>query len=362
MPDLEKAANVGKGKKFWDLFAGAGLFSKGLSSIGLKPVLAVEFEPWHAKTYAANFKDTPVLMKNIRKADFDHLRKGLGKPDFIIGGIPCEGFSRARADQTKSVEQNSLYKSFLRAVEAAEPEGIAVEEVPEFLTLYSEGRHLVKRLQKMGYCVSCGVVSSMVYGSAQDRRRFVLVARKDGFSFLPIPHVGARMRTVEEAFSRIDYKNDPLARTHFTSPAMSKKIKRLKPGEEFGWNGQRRLHPKRPSPTIVAATGILHAHPRANRQLTVREVAELFDVPQNWKFVGSPRRMVSCLGDAVPIKLGTAIGLALMGKVLRKSGDGVLMLDFEKMMNQETERLGLPELDPMADVDGNFGDVSGNAC
>lgn len=331
-PDIVKAAKAGRGKKFWDLFAGAGLVSKALSTVGLKPALAVEFEPWHAKTYAANFEDTPVLMKNIRKVDFSRLRKGIGKPNFIVGGIPCEGFSRARADQTKSVEQNSLYKSFLRAVEAAEPEGIAVEEVPEFLTLYPEGKHLVKRLQKMGYCVSCGVVSSMVYGSAQDRRRFIMVARKDGFSFLPIPHQGSRLRTIEEAFSRIDYKNDPLARTHFTSPGMSRKIKRVKPGEEFGWNGQRRLDPKRPSPTIVATTGILHAHPKANRQLTVREVAELFDVPQNWKFVGSPRRIVSCLGDAVPIRLGIAIGYALLGKVLRKSAPGIAQfeMDLEK--------------------------------
>lgn len=332
LPEIEKAADAGRGKKFWDLFSGAGLVSKALSMVGLTPALAVEFEPWHAKTYASNFKNTPVLMKNIRKVNFDQLRKGIGKPDFIVGGIPCEGFSRARTDQTQSVDQNSLYKSFLRAVEAAEPEGIAVEEVPEFLTLYPEGKHLVKRLQKMGYCVSCGVVSSMVYGSAQDRRRFIMIARKDGFSFLPIPHQGSRMRTIEDAFSRIDYKNDPLARTHFTSPAMSRKIKRVKPGEEFGWNGQRRLDPKRPSPTIVATTGILHAHPRANRQLTVREVAELFDVPQDWKFVGSPRRIVSCLGDAVPIRLGVAVGYALLGKVLRKSSAGIARfeLDLEK--------------------------------
>lgn len=328
-PDLKKDIEAGHGKKFWDLFSGAGLISKALSMVGLTPALAVEFEPWHAKTYAANFKDTPVLMKNIRKVDFSHLAKGIGKPDFIVGGIPCEGFSRARRDQTQSIEQNSLYKSFLRAIEATEPEGIAVEEVPEFLTSYPEGKHLVKRLQKMGYCVSCGVVSSMVYGSAQDRRRFIMVARKDGFSFLPIPHQGARMRTIEEAFSRIDYKNDPLARTHFTSPAMSRKIKRVKPGEEFGWNGQRRLDPKRPSPTIVATTGILHAHPRANRQLTVREVAELFDIPSNWKFVGSPRRIVSCLGDAVPIRLGVAVGYALLGKVLRKSSPGIENFEFD---------------------------------
>ncbi len=128
------------------------------------------------------------------------------------------------------------------------------------------------------------------------------------------------MRTIEDAFSRIDYKGDPLARVHFTSPAMSRKIKRVKQGEEFGWNGQRRLDPKRPSPTIVASTGVLHAHPKANRQLTVREVAELFDMPMNWKFVGSPRTMISCMGDAVPIKLGIAVGYALMGKTLRKSG------------------------------------------
>lgn len=333
LPEDEKIAGLGKGKKVWDLFSGAGLFSRGISNVGLIPKVAIEFEPWHAKTYAANFENTPVLMKNIRKIDFEFLSKSIGRPNFIIGGIPCEGFSRARGNKGSSEEQNDLYKYFLKAVEISEPEGVAIEEVPEFLTVYKEGRKFVKGLMDLGYSVSCGVVSSMVYGSAQDRRRFILVARKDGFSFLPIPAQGTRMRTVGEAFSRIDYKKDPYATLHFTTPKLVRKIKGLKQGEVFGWNNQRRLDSKRPSPTILAGTGALHAHPTSNRQLTVREVAELFDVPDNWKFVGSPRTMVSCLGDSVPIKLGTAIGYALMGKVLRKSGEGIMFIDMEKTIN-----------------------------
>jgi site-specific DNA-cytosine methylase len=131
------------------------------------------------------------------------------------------------------------------------------------------------------------------------------------------------MRTVEEAFSQIDYQKDPLARTHYTTPKMPGKIRRARVWEPFGFNNQRRLDPKRPSPTIVATPEALHAHPRADRYLTVREVAELFDLPKNWKFVGSPRTMVSCMGDAVPIKLGIAVGYALMGKVLRKGDPGI---------------------------------------
>jgi site-specific DNA-cytosine methylase len=138
-----------------------------------------------------------------------------------------------------------------------------------------------------------------------------------------------------------------MARTHCTSPKIARKLKTVKPGEEFGWNGQRRLDPKRPAPTITASVSVLHGHPRADRQLTVREVAELFDVPHDWKFYGVPRRIISCLGDAVPIKLGIAIGYALMGKVLRKAGEGILTLDVDKML-EEPDRYFLlePQLIP----------------
>ena len=77
----------------------------------------------------------------------------------------------------------------------------------------------------------------------------------------------------------------------------------------------RRLSFSKPSPTLVTnptmpATDL--AHPIENRPLSVEEYASIQEFPQDWKICGSILDQYKQIGNAVPIKLGEAIGRAIL--------------------------------------------------
>ncbi len=96
----------------------------------------------------------------------------------------------------------------------------------------------------------------------------------------------------------------------------------LRPGEKADslpkrfWDGKRpekwrRLHPGRPSYTILAQ---MHrdlsewVHPRLNRWITVREAARLQSFHDGFVFVGSEWQQLKQVGNAVPPLLAYALG------------------------------------------------------
>jgi DNA (cytosine-5)-methyltransferase 1 len=109
-------------------------------------------------------------------------------------------------------------------------------------------------------------------------------------------------------------------------------IQALKPGAlgdslpKALWRGTRahkwrRLHPNRPSYTILAQ---MHrdlsewVHPKANRWITVREAARLQSFHDGFVFKGSEWQQLKQVGNAVPPLVGFAVANAIR-EVLRKS-------------------------------------------
>jgi DNA (cytosine-5)-methyltransferase 1 len=85
-----------------------------------------------------------------------------------------------------------------------------------------------------------------------------------------------------------------------------------------------RLHPDRPAPTLT--TGFLtpgrgrYIHPFLRRTLTPHEAARIQGYPDSYDFFPDPKRvpkkakLTKWIGDAVPMPLGYAAGLAALGK------------------------------------------------
>jgi DNA (cytosine-5)-methyltransferase 1 len=188
-----------------DLFAGCGGLSRGLERTGrFRTEFAVELAPHPAATFHANLRNsagdaTPVfsgdivslvgdsarLWRELHKAEIHEA----GEVDLLVGGPPCQGFSRNgvrryRADKQSirfyDEPRNYLYKAFLQMVEILQPRAILVENVREFLNA-DGGRFssdLFDRLEELGYVAQVHKLCAADYGVPQMRwRAFVLAAR-----------------------------------------------------------------------------------------------------------------------------------------------------------------------------------------
>ena len=111
----KKAENVTEGPTLIDLFCGAGGMTIGFKKAGFRPVFAIDADRHAVDTYRLNFGDH-VTCGDIRQVE------SFPEADVVIGGPPCQGFSRL-GKQThgrptdKSYEGNGLWEEYMRCVE-----------------------------------------------------------------------------------------------------------------------------------------------------------------------------------------------------------------------------------------------------
>lgn len=126
--------------KFVDLFSGCGGFSLGLEWAGLRCLAAIDFNESAIETFKRNHPEVPVaLVKDLTKFAPKELDKALGSTpvDVIVGGPPCQGFSKARqvggsnhGDRLVYDPRRELYREFLKYVAYYQPSVFVMENVP----------------------------------------------------------------------------------------------------------------------------------------------------------------------------------------------------------------------------------------
>jgi DNA (cytosine-5)-methyltransferase 1 len=336
-----------------DLFCGAGGMSLGLSNAGIAVIGALDSWAPAVRTYQANFKH-PIVDKDIRKCDPQEFLQVVGADrgdlDLVTGGPPCQGFSIQRIGADKD-ERNDLIFEFGRFVLALRPRVFLMENVKGLLG--SRGRYFAARLKEMlsrgGYAVETKVVNAAEYGVPQVRKRvFVYGWRNDqpASFFFPEPELSPdRFVTVTDAIGNLpsppaDYlpmPGDSLHRRMRISELNLERLSRIPPGGGFedlpvelrvnahknGADkiGHRyvygRLDPDKPAGTITARfdsfTRGRFAHPREDRNITLREGARLQTFPDDFKFEGTQEEIAALIGNAVPPLLAKKIGSAVAG-------------------------------------------------
>jgi DNA (cytosine-5)-methyltransferase 1 len=170
-----------------DLFSGAGGFSEGLESCGIKVILAQELHPQPALTLAFNHIGTSVIVGDIRNLELETMKEVINRKytgeliDIVVGGPPCQGFSTA-GKKDENDKRNNLFKYFCNVVSEFYPKVIILENVPGFKKLYG-GRIYQEALvsfQELGYNLKDDIVNAVGFGIPQRRQRFVMVGvRKD---------------------------------------------------------------------------------------------------------------------------------------------------------------------------------------
>lgn len=178
-----------------DLFAGAGGFGLGfrLASDNYKLVCSLEVDKWAVETLMANNKDSHLIINSdIRSFDTEGKIKMAcpQKPDIIIGGPPCQGFSLAGPTKDPKDPRNSLFKNYAQWVKVHQPKIFVMENVRGLLRGKNENGERVidiikSTFEQIGYTVNIWELNAANFGVPQSRERIFIVGHKDGIEIPP---------------------------------------------------------------------------------------------------------------------------------------------------------------------------------
>ena len=180
-----------------DLFCGAGGMSLGFQMAGHRIGLGVDNDSLACQTHAYNFDGRCVLADITSIADprafvQEHGPEGV---DVLIGGPPCQGFSRVGRGKLREIHndpayihdpRNRLYREFIRFVAALQPFYVVIENVPDMRFYENNGERLVDRvkreLEQLNYTVDWKVLLAADYGVPQTRQRLFTVGNRLGMA------------------------------------------------------------------------------------------------------------------------------------------------------------------------------------
>jgi len=179
-----------------DLFAGAGGLALGFADAGFHPLTANDFDAPAGATFAANFPDTPFLLRPVEELPGKELLSiaGVrsGEIDALLGGPPCQAFSVYNHQRGFHDERSGLFREYLRIVEEVQPKVVVMENVVGMTSL-DGGRaidEMHRSLGKLGYAVEHRILRAEEYGVPQERRRIFFIASRVGPILWPEPTHG----------------------------------------------------------------------------------------------------------------------------------------------------------------------------
>lgn len=347
---------VGKSISVLDLFAGAGGLTQGMheGSSRFRVERAVEKDRDAAASFALNHGSDIVYQGGIE----DWLREEtVPDVDVIVGGPPCQGFSTL-GKQNAEDARNTLWREYAETIIQTKPKYFVLENVAVFAKS-PQFRDLSDATEKGGiledYSFEWDVLNAADYGAPQARKRAILIGRHRDMPAIGLPaatHPASEHRTVQSAFLGIPTDvedgledrwvtvDERLHRGAWSARELHigrtyadisvKRFKEIPPGgnrfnlpEELlapCWKKHKsgsgdvmgRLHWERPSVTIrtefFKPEKGRYLHPVEHRVITHFEAATLQGFPATYQFVGSRGAIARQIGNAVPIRLGAAIG------------------------------------------------------
>ncbi len=354
--------NTEKKLSFISLFSGAGGFKLGFEKAGYECILATDIMPESKKTCEENF-NSPFLLEDIRKLTPEKILKITKniRPDVIIGGPPCQGFS-VMGDKQGSDPRNNLFDHYLYLVKSLKPKCFILENVKGLKTMYGGQalNSIVEGFSKNGYDIYCKILNANDYGVPQNRERiFIVGTRLDkAYSFPTASKKRIRnlipRNTVGDAINDLTNKGGsfPNHDSLQHSEIVQERYKfipeggKLPPPEELPKHIRRknfgstytRLDRSKASVTMVPGNNAFPVHPILNRSLTPREAARIQSFPDDHIFFGSRKMQCILVGNAVAPLLAANIAKSIkdhfQGKI-KKVGQDLIQKRQPKEIRKE---------------------------
>ncbi|WP_339508629.1 DNA cytosine methyltransferase [Pseudomonas sp. RL_35y_Pfl2_P42] len=161
-----------------DLFSGCGGFSLGAELAGFRSIAAIDVDSTLQSSFGKNFPKAKPIQGNVAdivKSDWVQLI-GNTRPTGIIGGPPCQGFSRI-GKREKLDPRNDLIHHYYRHVKELSPKFFVMENVQGLLdnqnieTLMNGIEQVSGKYNILGPFV----VNAANFGAATNRHRVVVI-------------------------------------------------------------------------------------------------------------------------------------------------------------------------------------------
>lgn len=330
--------------KIISLFSGAGGLDLGFTQADYTVAFALDKSEDAIKTHRRNFEETRSVVADLTQTDADEVLSMIekviphGEAVGVIGGPPCQGFSRANTGSCADDPRNKLPLIYLDIIEKLqtkyEVRFVLFENVQGILDAKhaSTFKALIERFHALGLYESVQRYSALKYGVPQTRTR-VVIAAFDSVevkeSFQPI-ELESNDLTVRNAIgglpAPIFFKKGlaeddiPFHPNHWTMVPRSRKFFSE---DDEGSTGRcfRRLKWDEPSPTVAYGHREIHVHPDGKRRLSVFEAMLLQGFPKDFVLEGSLSSQVEQVSNAVPPPLGKALADAISVSLGEKTGD-----------------------------------------
>lgn len=340
-----------------DLFSGCGGLSFGFEQAGFECIVGVDSDKPALETFKYNHPNASAMHLDLSKEE--SITEIISKIDnrkinLIVAGPPCQGFSLS-GNRDETDKRNILFYSVFKLAASIKPKYIVIENVPGIATLYKgkARKAILEEFERLGYTCSEKILYAPDYGVPQIRKRmfFVGVLGDKVFEFPEPTHHKANYLTCWDAISDLpslendvgsqvaNYLSEPLTiyqdqmrdgaeklfnhvGTNHSSLVVSV-IKQVPEGgnhkdlpEGVGTSRKfneawTRYHSEKPSKTIDTGHRN-HFHYKWHRVPTARENARLQSFPDSFRFLGSKTQQEKQVGNAVPPRLGYALGKQIL--------------------------------------------------
>lgn len=326
------------------LFSGAGGLDIGSEAAGLPVSHCFEIDRDSCETLRINSCASSREIHEGDISDFNFSTLASGAPKIILGGPPCQPFSKngywvKNENRKVELDPRNLLDQFIRAVDETNCAAFLFENVDSILhpTNKKTLERFLSLANEIGYSTRIYRSLALDFGVPQKRRRVFVFGIKGAnreigdpmpthkdpekvdllASNLPDhPNVG----TFIEKFDTEKYcepYEDASKGTYFeelcaVSPGTNYMSltdqegytgRTFEHGKRF-WNFLYKLSPDKPSITIAAQpgpwVGPFHWN---NRRLRVPEIAAIQTFPEEYVFYGSRRSVQKQIGNAVPCLL-----------------------------------------------------------
>ena len=322
------------------LFSGCGGLDIGFERAGFDVGLAYDLRRHSISSWNRNRPDRPngriADLRTIRVSDMDRHHGGRFLPSGVIGGPPCQSFSRANSSRSPDDPRSRLVRRFfslaLRVHRRRPLDFILMENVPA-LADAEKGRLLgreYQRLERHGFDVRQFLADAARHAVPQRRERLFVIAFNpetcavgrwtapvgmddgrtvcDAISGLPPPaHFRRGLAPVEIPFHPNHWCMVP--RSHrFFDGSLAEGTSSSRSFKTLAWN--------RPSITVSYGHREVHVHPDGKRRLSVLEAMRLQGFPDYYVLDGTLSAQIDQVSEAVPPPLAEAVANSI-GSAIR---------------------------------------------